>query len=485
MQNRKRETKSLYLLKSCEADLKDLEEKKKSETKSFYVVRTDDEVVNKYADVVYDFVDSPGVFVLVTRDKNFYLTFKMAIVNSLGIEIEFIRMVQDLGRAAELVQFLVDKEIRPFLFMEHSLDSELTLSFLRFLRSAHDRKGLKVSILARELNKERLFQFFEEGADSFLKKPASVNSVVKKIAFMLKPQREADALVLEAREHVDSNRFEEAVTVAEAVLRKWPKNAAAMVVLGDAKKGLKLRQEALNAYVLAERNSSNYLEPLQRIVKIHDEDDNKSETLKYLTKLDRLSPLNCNRKIKIAEIHFDQGDPESAEKYFDGAIESAKEEAMAVVGEMSLDIAEMAARHDPKLAAKYYRQSLGFVKSARSETAMNIYNRLGISLRKQGLWEEAVEAYAEASKYAPDDENILYNMALAYADGENFDESAKIMSKALSANPAMYRDKPDLAYNFGRVFVKARRKREGGECLRHLKEISPGYKDLDELMELL
>lgn len=41
---RKRNAKSLYVIKSCEAELKDIEEKKKSETKNLYVVRTEDEV---------------------------------------------------------------------------------------------------------------------------------------------------------------------------------------------------------------------------------------------------------------------------------------------------------------------------------------------------------------------------------------------------------------------------------------------------------
>jgi len=481
MRKRTRNSKSLYVIKTCQSDLKDLEAKKKSETKSLYVVKTDDEVANKYADVIYDYVDEPGVFVLISRDKTFYQTFKSAISHELGIENEFIQLVPDLARAAELIQFFTEKEVKPFIFMENALDSELTLSFLRYVRSAH--KDLKVVILTRVLSKERLFQFYEDGADSFLKKPASVNSIIQKIAFVVKPQREADLLVQQGREHINSNRFDEALEVADKILAKWPKNAAAMVVYGDAKKGLAHRSEALSAYAKAERNSRDYLEPLQKIVMIHAEDDNRPEALKYLVKLDRMSPLNCNRKIKIAEMHFDQGDALSAEKYFDNAISSAKEEALAVVGEMSLDIAEMAASHDPKLATKYYRQSLELVKSSKSQLAMSIYNRLGISLRKQGLWYEAIEAYSEAAKYSPKDENIQYNMGLAYGEGDQHVEGAARMQQALYINPEMYIGKPDLAYNIGAAFVKAKKSGEAVECLKHLQEISPGYKDCAELLK--
>jgi len=480
MSKRSRSSKSLYVIKSCQTELKDLEAKKKSETKSLYVVRTDDEVANKYSDVVFDFVDMPGIFILVTRDKNLYQTFKAAIVHELGIEAEFVQVVSNLTRAAELVQYFHEKGVTPCVFMEHSIDGELTLSFLRFIRASF--KKIKVAILSRELSRERLFQFFEDGADSFLKKPASVNSIITKIAFMLKPQREADALVEEGRDHVNSNRYEEALEVAENVLARWPKNAAAMVVYGDAKKGLAKREEALSAYVKAEKNSRNFLEPLQRIVLMHAEDDNKPEALKYLTKLDRMSPLNCNRKIKIAELYFDQGDSMTAEKYFDNAIDSAKMEALAVVGEMSIDIAEMAAKHDPAMAAKYFRRSLDFVKSSKSGMAMNIYNRLGISLRKQGLWKEAIEAYEEAAKHSPKDENIQYNMALAYAEGEHFKESAAKITKALIINSEMFQGKPALALRMGEIYVKAGKKREAIHCLTHVLKLDPQYPGCEELL---
>lgn len=479
----RRKTKSLYILKSCEAELEALKAKKKSETKEFYVVRTDDEIVNKYSDVIYDFVDTPGVFVVISQDKAFVQAFRGTISHALGIEPVFVQATADLSRASHLIEYFIEKDIKPFVFMEHSMHSELTLAFLRFINTAYDT--IKVCIVSRELSRERLFQFFEDGADSFLKKPSSVNAIVTKLAFMLKPQTEADALIEEGREHLKDNRFAEALNTATQVLNKWPKNPAAMVLYGDAKKGMAQRREALNAYEKAERNSKHYLEPLQRMANIHTEEGEMHEALKCLKKLDRISPLNCSRKIQIAEIHYDEGDRMSAEQYFDKAIDSAKEEALAVVGEMSLDIAESVAKRDPKLATKYYRKSLDFVKSSKNQMAMNIYNRLGISLRKQGLWQEAVEAYVEAAQHAPKDENIQYNLGLAYAEGEKFVEGAGRMSMALSINPTMYHDRPELAYQFGMVFAKAKKVNEAKSCLEHLNSIAPGYKDSGDLMKMV
>ncbi|MBG0790393.1 MAG: tetratricopeptide repeat protein [Desulfovibrionaceae bacterium] len=472
--------RGVYVVRSEEAEIKELEARKKSETKGVYVVKTNEEVVNKYRGVIQQFADAPGVFVLVTRDKTFFQTFRSAMV-ALGLRGDVIHMVPRLSQVPFCIQTLKRDGVTLFLFMEYAVDSELSLSTLRYVRG--ENKDIKIVVLSRELNRERLFQFYEDGASSFLKKPASINSVIIKIAYMLKPQCEVDALVEEGREHIRDNRFEEALELAESVLKKWPRNAAAMVILGDAKKGLARREEALKAYKKAERNSSDYLEPLQKIVELCDEQGDRAEALKYLGKLDRMSPLNCNRKIQIAERHFEQGNASEAERYFDDAIDSAKEEAMGVVGEMSLDIAEAASRHDPKLAAKYYRRSLDMVKNSKSALTMSVYNRLGISLRKQGLWGEAIEAYVEAARYSPDDENIQYNIALAYEEGQKYEDAAAYMLTAIAINPDMYKDRPELAYNIGAALARGGKPKQAVECLTYLQEIAPGFKDSKKLLK--
>ena len=472
--------KSLYVVKTDQAELQELEARQRSETKNLYVVKTDEEVANKYRDVIVDFAAAKGVFVLATSDKTFIQTFRGAVCQAVGISQWALCTAQDLPSASLLLKDIDANGGKPFLFLEYSLNSELTISYLRHIKPMYP--DMKVAVVSRDISRERLFQFFEDGADSFLKKPASINAVIKKIAFMLKPRCEADALVCEGREHIRGNRFEEAEALAEQVLARWPRHAAAMVVLGDARKGLARREEALSAYLKAEDSSSDYLEPLQKIAALHCEDDNRDEALKYLCKLDCISPLNCSRKIRIAEMHFEQGDSQGAEEYFDRAIDAAREEALGAVGEMSLDIAETAARFDPKLAAKYYRRSLELVKSSKSALTMGIYNRLGISLRKQGLWNEAIEAYGEAAKYAPEDENIQYNISLAYGEGQHYREAAEHMRNALAIDPGMYRDNPGLAYTIGSTLARGDRPREAVDILTHLLEIAPGYKDAEKLL---
>ncbi len=50
----RRSTKDLYVVKSEADKLRKLEPKKQKETRGVYVLRTNEEVINKFADIIYD-----------------------------------------------------------------------------------------------------------------------------------------------------------------------------------------------------------------------------------------------------------------------------------------------------------------------------------------------------------------------------------------------------------------------------------------------
>lgn len=475
-----RRSKSVYVVKSKDSQTEDFSPKKQSETRSLYVLRTCEEAVNKYADVIDEFVAEGGIFYVITRDKIFYQTIKNALCHDMGHDNQILRTIQDTGEIAKVLSAAVSAKQRPFLFMEHALNGQLTISQLQYIEKTWPQ--VPVVIVARDVYQDRLFQFHEEGADNFLTKPACSNTVIEKIAYTLQPQCEIDALLAAGRQMVTDNRFEEAIEVAQTLLGKRPNYAAALVILGDALKGLARREQALAAYQDAEKHAKMYLEPLKRLIVFYAEDQNNEETLRYLVKLDKLSPLNCNRKIKIAEMHIEQGRSEEAEKYFDRAIDSAREEAMSVVSEMCLDIADMVADNNPKLAEKYYRKSLEMTKNSRSAMCMNIYNRLGISLRKQGMWQEAIEAYFEAEKHSPKDENIQYNIALAYGEGGDFKNAAERVLQALGLNPTFFVGRADVVQQIATLVKKANM---GWQATEFLKRQKAGGQDDPETASLI
>jgi len=465
--------KGVFLIKSEDDKIKKYEPKKKTESRDVYVLRESEEVINKFADIVYEFVENGGFFLLVGNDKIFYQTLRRSLVFELGIGTDFIQLVHEPNMVmAKLEKFMKD-DLSPLVFMEHATDGRNNNQILAMLKNTYPK--VPVIITAREVDQNHLLQYVEEGASHVLKKSASVNEILRKIVHIIKPQTEIDELAAAGKRLNEDNRFEDAVRVANTILMKKTNSARAHLILGDAFKGLLKRKEAMAEYLLAEKNSKMFIEPLKKIFVMYAEDGDKNGMLDYLVKLDEISPLNFNRKVKIGDLNYDLGKVEQAEAYYDGAIESAVAEAKSIVGEMTLDIAEKITASNPELAAKYYRKSLDLIKDSKNFASMNAFNRLGISLRKAGLWEEAVEAYTVAEKLSPGDENIQYNLGLAYHEGGEHSSAAKAMFLALKMNPKLYMDNIEVAFNLGVVFHESDHEPQAQKMIRYVLDIDPGH----------
>lgn len=480
VRRRDRGMKDVYVIKSVGDKLKDLEPKKKTESRGLYVLRTSEEVLNKYSDTVYDFVDSGGIFLLVGNDKVFYQTFKRSVVFELGIESEHIQIIHEPGLVMAKLDGYVEDGLTPFVFMEHAVNGKSSLQILSTIKQTFPKTP--VIILVRELDKDHLLQFFEAGAAHVLNKSASVNEIIRKLVYILQPQTEIDELVNAGNKLNQDNRFEDAIRIANTILVKRLKSPRARMILGDAYKGLAKRQAAMEEYLEAEKTSKMFIDPLKKIFLMHAEDQNKGGMLDYLVKLDDMSPLNYSRKVKIGDLSYALGKFMEAEQYYDNAIESATSEARTIVGEMSLDIAEKLSVTNPELATKYFKKSLALVKDSKDFSNMNMFNRLGISLRKAGLWQDAVEAYLAAEKLSPGDENIQYNLGLAYQEGEDHTSASKRMLFALKINPKMYIGNPDVAFNIGSAFKEGGNKAQADKFLKYVLEVDPKHKAALELL---
>jgi len=67
--------------------------------------------------------------------------------------------------------------------------------------------------------------------------------------------------------------------------------------------------------------------------------------------------------------------------------------------------------------------------------APNPYNTLGINLRKEGKYPQALEAYKQALNLDPNDENIHYNVAKSYYFANEMERTRHSLEQALTINP--------------------------------------------------
>lgn len=77
------------------------------------------------------------------------------------------------------------------------------------------------------------------------------------------------------------------------------------------------------------------------------------------------------------------------------------------------------------------------------------FNTLGMSLRKQGLHDEALGYYLKALEGSQDDENLHFNVARTYFDMGNQAKTLDHLSKCLAINPGL-----DVAKKFMRYCEK-------------------------------
>jgi len=194
-----------------------------------------------------------------------------------------------------------------------------------------------------------------------------------------------------------------------------------------------------------------------------------------LKKLDKLSPLNLERKMNIGELELTTGDEEEAEKYFQDALKATKKEAKDKVSSMAVEIAERMMQYNPEMAEEYFRVALDFRKDSLDKKDIKTFNRLGIALRKQKKPKEAIQEYLRALKYVPEDENIYYNMAMAYLEDKNYEMANTSIKKAVKINNDFYKNSEVVSYNIGVIFLLNNQKEKAREYFNLALNINPDY----------
>ena len=105
----------------------------------------------------------------------------------------------------------------PLIFMERSIGGQ-DLSFLvGQIKQAFN--ALKIIVLTSDVQRDRLMLLHEVGADNFIAKPVSANTLIEKMAFTLRPQSKLGQVIdvakkLLAQKKYDMSRMRDSETPA-------------------------------------------------------------------------------------------------------------------------------------------------------------------------------------------------------------------------------------------------------------------------------
>jgi len=434
--------------------------------------------------VVRDFATRRGGhFLVVSRSQHFYLNLRNAAARFLSLPETCVRPVWPPEAIHGELAAFGKAGVPSVSFIDCDATEGLCAELLASIRKEHPEA--RVIILAFEMTRDRLVYLHEEGADNVLVLPASPDALIERVAYTLHPPGPAADLFEAGHEAIANKAYSEAAAIASRILAARPGSPGGLILLGDALRGMGHSEEALKAYSRAARGEALFLAPLARMAELHHEEGHLGREIEFLEKLAELSPLNAGHKVAIGANHLRLGDREAAHQAFEEAYRTASGKEQNTTHLVSRAIAEQCLEFAPDYSERYFRRALGELAGRPAKTGVDVMNRLGLALRRQGKWEEAVTEYSKALKMAPDNATLLFNIAMAYSEGGKPEDAARILDRVLTAEPDFCKRNPKACVNAAMAYRKAERPGDARRLLETALEMEPKLQEARETLPSL
>ncbi|MFO8033530.1 MAG: tetratricopeptide repeat protein [Desulfohalobiaceae bacterium] len=429
-----------------------------------------------YESIVRNFIQKQGGnVVLVSYDHSFSGLLR-SLYKLLGLgQSDFFR-VEEPDRYIETIKniFEQNQNNQVLLFIEASIRGRTFFDELRTAKQAFGQR-CKIICLSTEVSDQMTAYALESGADNMIVKPISTNSLLQKVAHTVQPNN-LRKLVSKCEQLIDSGDLVQAARLVEQIFERKSNSSIGLMLLGDIAKQEKRYQDAEKHYQDASKQAELFLTPLKRLARLYKESGKLEERLAVLEKLDKLSPMNYERKIDIGRIYIKQDNPDKAQNVFNDALGTVKNHMADMVSSVHMEIGRSFEQLDPEAGFEHMSQALELKKDHMTKQDVWMYNELGRNLRSQGKWQEAIEQYQKARQVAPDDPQILYNMGMAYAQGKSFDKASSCIDMALHSNRQMFAGNAAASFNIGMIYRHAGKIDKAIEYLRTCLEHEPKHK---------
>ena len=424
-------------------------------------------------DIVRSYIEDNGSLVVYSHDKEFVGQIAQVLQDKLSLSKDTLYSSEDETSIYNVLQRCMERDLPTLLFIEREMHQSSTNEFIKM--SKQQFPNLHIIVLTSEVDRPVIVYLHEIGVDNFITKPLSQDTLLEKIAYTVKPPTKIGHLMDQAKQLAFDGELNKALAVCQKILEIKPKSPAGLMLLGDVHKQMGDGEKAVKAYEEAHDSERMYLEPIKKLSTYYRESGDRQKELEQLQKLDKLSPLNVDRKQKIGDIQLQLGDTDTAEGLYEDMIEVTRQEMTHKMYRMHLDVAEKMLPVDATKAEKYYRKAIEAKGDQLGPKDVNAFNRLGIALRRQKKPKEAVSEYQQALRLSPEDENLYYNMALAFLEAGEPSKSEEAVSKALSLNEALAKDNEKIAYNIGLIYLKSKKREQAASYFESALEINSEY----------
>jgi tetratricopeptide (TPR) repeat protein len=176
-----------------------------------------------------------------------------------------------------------------------------------------------------------------------------------------------------------------------------------------------------------------------------------------------------NKTIARADRHRANKEMFSAEMEYGNALKVDEENIRANFG-LGITYLE---RGDTAKADNIFER-LVKLDAAFDKEHKHLFNEFGINLRKSKMIDQAVAYYTKALDLTPDDEHLLYNMARAYLEKQDYETALKYLLRSLEANPTLDVSIKFLGWMIMKELVPANEKKTVETALLRIKQAESG-----------
>ncbi len=401
--------------------------------------------------VIHDFaVNNHGIFLVISEDPIFVKMLQSALFKQLGIPHTHVLFLKGIEKLLDAIPGHLEAGRQPFIILEQRFRGRPLDQYVQKIKSMSAQ--IRVIVLTNDITRDALALLFELGVDNTIVKPLSLNTLIEKIANAIDPPARLGKLIEQAKLLLAEGDPESALSITDSILALKPDSASGLMLRGDALRDLGKPAEAILQYQQAMEAAQNYMGPVQRLATHYAEHGDTERELYYLEKLDTLSPLNYERKIDMGKANLVLGQKERAHTNLDCAVRIAGQGDTHLLGEVATRLADCCMGQFPDACEPHLRTIVCLGGAVPECVLAEVWNKLGIALRRQGRWQDAVMEYDKAIARVPRDENLYFNRALAQAEGMQFAAAAESVDKALSCNPNFGKRNAPLAARLGRIF---------------------------------
>ncbi len=369
---------------------------------------------------------------------------------------------------------LLEKNSQIVMFIESKINGRSNIFDFKSLKDSFGNK-IKIICITPEISEEHVSFIAENDVDSIIVKPISINNIIQKIAFVIKPNNFFQTEIENIKDLIDKAEYDQAGLKIDILLEQKPGSSICMILKGDISRKKGDDKTAEMYYKEAVKESRLNLKPLQKLADLYAENDESKEYIKYLLLMDKISPLNHKRKINIGELYSKSGEDDKARKFYSDAVNIVRSQANDLLASTLMDIGVKLREVNPEQSIEFMNQALETKGADMTREDLWMVNEMGVSLRKKGDWKGAVQTYQQALSMIPNEAGLHYNMGMAYAQGKEHHKAVCEFDKAVAASSDILQESPLIPFNIGMVYFQMNRLQEVERFMKAALKCDPNF----------